>query len=96
MNQSINLGGLGSSIGKFFGRYHLLLFFIATSAGLGFSLVTVISIVSTPDAGMTPVTPTSTTFDKSTMDRLDTLQSADTNAPLELPKNERINPLVDN
>ncbi len=96
MNQSINLSGISASFGKLFGRYHMLIFIILTSVGIGVALVTVISIVSLSDSQGVAPAAASAEFDKETIDRLNKLDEPVESSEIDMSKYPmRTNPFVD-
>jgi hypothetical protein len=95
MKQSTDVSALFKPIGRFFQRFHLTVFIVIITGGLAYSVVSLYNVLS--DASTLPATtiatnPSSTSFDQSTIDRLNQMYTRDT-APssISLPAG-RINP----
>lgn len=75
MNQSISFNGLGKGVSNFFHRYHVVIFIVLALGGL---IVATLMLNATVGRSVAqPVTATGITFDKTTINKLDKLKTAD-------------------
>lgn len=92
MNQSFDLHQIQRQLGRFFARYHAIIFFLIIAVLLMVAILMILSIINiTGKTDAANVKPIDSSFDEATIKRLNELQSGDTNSSLNLP-NGRINP----
>jgi len=91
--KNVSLGSLFKPLGKAFARFHLTIFIVFITAGLGVAVVvlnTILTESSTADGYTSPIDAGS--IDQSTLDRIRELHGSDEDVPaLTIPEG-RVNP----
>jgi hypothetical protein len=93
MKKSSDVSTIFKPIGRFFQRFHLTIFIVIVASGLAYAVLSLYGVLSdASDTLTTPATTSSTSFDQTTIDRLDKMYSSDNApAPAKLPDG-RTNP----
>ncbi len=96
MKQTPSLTQLGEMAGRFFRRYHVILFSLTIVLGVSvavFMLNNLLVISSGSDSGTNVATPT--TFDQQTIEAIEKFSTASENQEAMILPSGRINPLVE-
>lgn len=93
MNVQLSISGLTSSFGRFFQRFHVMLFTLFAIGGLIISVYSINSALSlSSSAAELTGSQVSTRFDTKTMEEIEKLRKRDeTRKPLVMPANQRTN-----
>lgn len=91
----ISFAKISHGFSAFLTRFHAMIFVIFILGGLVIAIFMLnLVLVRSLDTTQDQPTPLSSTFDKTTIDRIDELKTADDSTQLELPAG-RINPFVE-
>ena len=85
-NTNINLDAIVAPVAKFFHRFHTILFFLIMSIGLFLAIVILLTIIEQSGQTGTPSSELiSNSFDQSTIDKIESLESREASKPGDRP-----------
>lgn len=90
-----DLSALPKQLGKFLGRYHLVLFVILVVGSMSVVVLLINESLSASTDISDIKSTAQTTLDQATIDRVNALSPAQDQQPLQLPAGQRTNPFVE-